>query len=88
MAKGKKSSGKTYTSKGERRSSIPTSLNDPAQKMLNKIKALAKGKDVVWSLPNIGKDGKVHPNTLVKVNGKEYVSRMKKANMAHKEVEV
>lgn len=87
MAKGKKSSGKSYTSKGERRSSISTSHNDPAQKMLNKINALMKGKNIVWSLPNVGKDGKVHPNTIVKVNGKEYISRIKKANMAHKEVE-
>ena len=87
MAKSKKGSGKNYTSKGERLSSIPTSRNDPAQKMLNKINALMKGKDVIWSLPNVSKDGKVHPNTIVKVNGKDYISRMKKANMAHKEVE-
>lgn len=87
MAKGKKSSGKNYTSKGERRSSMSTSVNDSAQKMLNKMNALKKGKNIVWSLPNVGKDGKVHPNTLVKVNGKEYLNRMKKMPVGMKDVE-
>jgi hypothetical protein len=75
---GKKASGKNYTSKGERRSSIGTKNTDPGQKMLNKINALQKGKDVVWVYPNIGKDGKVHPNIRVKAKGKEYLAHMKK----------
>ena len=87
MAKGKKASGKTYTSKGERRSSISTRINDTGQKMLNQINALRKGKNVVWSLPNVGKDGKVHPNTIIKVNGKEYLKRQQAFKPAQGEAE-
>lgn len=75
MGKGKKPSGKHYVSKGERRSSMKTGTKDPAQKMLNKIKALNKGKDVIWSLPNVDKDGKVHPNTKIRVSGKDWIKR-------------
>lgn len=70
-----KSTGKHYTSKGERKSSISTKNTDPAQRLLNQVKALAKGKDVVWSLLNTSKDGKVMPNTRLKVNGKEHLKR-------------
>jgi hypothetical protein len=86
MAKGKQSSGKNHTSKGERRSSISTKNTDPGQKMLNKINALQKGKDVVWVYPNIGKDGKVHSNIRVKVSGKDYLARMKQNRYQQKEV--
>ena len=81
-----KSSKTSYTSKGERRSSIGAKSTNPAQKMLNKIDALSKGKDVVWSFPNIGKDGKVHPNTRVRVSGKEHVSKMKRDSYQQKNV--
>lgn len=87
MAKGKGGSGKTYTSKGERRSSIKTRINDPGQRMLNQIKALQQGKNVVWSLPNVSKDGKVLPATRIAVNGKEYLNNIKNAQRGHKEVE-
>lgn len=80
----KTSSGKTHTSKGERKSSIGVKDTNSATKMLNKIDALSKGKDVVWSFPNIGKDGKVHPNTRVKVNGKDHLSKMKRDAYQHK----
>lgn len=75
MGKGKKASGKHYTSKGERRSSMKTSVKDPGQKLLNQMKALLKGKNVRLSLPNVGKDGKVHPNTIIKVDGREWLKR-------------
>jgi hypothetical protein len=87
MAKGKGGSGKTYTSKGERRSSIKTARKDPGQRMLNQIKALYQGKNVVWSLPNISKDGKVLPNTRVPVNGKEFLNNIKNMNKGHKEAD-
>lgn len=87
MAKGKKSSGKTYVSKGERRSSISTKNKDPGQRLLNQMAALKKGKNVVFSLSNVDKDGKVHPNTIIKVSGKDYLNRMKKAPIGMKEVE-
>lgn len=84
----KKASGKKYTSKGERQSSMKTPNLDQGQRMLNQIKALNKGKNVVWSLPNVSKDGnKVHPSTRVHVNGKEYLNSLKQFNRAHKGVE-
>jgi hypothetical protein len=85
MGKGSKSSGKNYTSKGERKSSMSTKVKDPGQRMLNQIDALKKGKNIVWSLPNISKDGKVLPNTRVKVNGKEYIAKMKHNGYQHKD---
>jgi hypothetical protein len=84
----KKSSGKTYTSKGERKSSMKTPNTDGGQRMLNQIKALKQGKNVVWSLPNVSKDGtKVLPSTRVAVNGKEYINMLKHMNKGQKEVE-
>jgi len=44
---GKKASGKHYTSKGERKSSISTRVSDPGQRLLNQLRALNKGKNVV-----------------------------------------
>lgn len=87
MAKGKGGSGKTYTSKGERRSSIKTPNTDPGQRMLNQIKALKQGKNVVWSLPNVSKEGKVLPATKIAVNGKEYLNNLKNFQKGQKEVE-
>lgn len=86
MAKGK-GSGKHATSKGERISSVSTKVKDQGQKLLNQLAALRKGRDIVLSLPNVGKDGKVHPNTKTKVNGKEHLIRMKNMNKGQKEVE-
>ena len=52
MGKGKKSSGVSKASKGERKSSISTRLNDPLARALNQQKALAKGKRIVVTVPN------------------------------------
>ena len=52
---GKKSSGKQYVSKGERRSSMKTPNKDKAQRMLNQVNALAKGKRIVMTLENPNK---------------------------------
>lgn len=87
MAKGKGGSGKTYVSKGERKSSAKTPNTDGGVRLLNQINALRKGKDVVWSLPNVGKDNKMRPSTRVKVNGKEYLNQMKNMQKGQKEVE-
>lgn len=86
MAKGKSSTG-SKTSNGDRISSMRTAVKDPAQKILNQINALRKGKNVVWSLPVVGKDGKVMPNKIIKVNGKEYVNSLKHSQKGMKEVE-
>lgn len=58
MAKGKKSSGTTYTSKGQR----PNVSKDTTRKMsqetstldlnLNKVRAMRKGKRVMVTIPN------------------------------------
>lgn len=56
MAKGKGGSGKTYTSKNERISSISTRVNDPAQHLINQKAAWAKGKRVVLTIPNPNKN--------------------------------
>lgn len=65
MAKGKKESGKTSVSKGERRSSISTKNTDPAQRMLNQLYALMKGKNVVMNL-----DGKKQV-----IDGKKWMAK-------------
>jgi hypothetical protein len=84
----KKSSGKTYTSKGERMSSIKTPNTDGGQRLLNQIKALKQGKNIVWSLPNVSKDGtKVHSSTRIAVNGKDYITNLKHMSKGQKEVE-
>ena len=77
---GKKSSGKHYTSKGERVSSISTKNTDPGQRLLNQLKALKRGKNVVITLPVAtqfqNKDGKrITIMTKTKINGKEWLKR-------------
>jgi hypothetical protein len=52
----KKSSGKTYTSKGERRSSVSTKTKDPGQKMLNLQKAWLKGLNPWITIENPNKN--------------------------------
>lgn len=84
MAKGK-GSGKSSTSKGERKSSMKTAVKDPGQRMLNQIKALKQGKNVVWDMPVLDKEGKIVSYTKVKQNGKEYVNAMKNMNKGQKE---
>lgn len=86
MAKGK-GSGKYATSKGERKSSVKTAVKDPAQRMLNQIRALKKGKNVVWDMPVLDKEGKIVSYTKVKQNGKEYVNAIKNFQRGMKEVE-
>lgn len=73
MAK-KGGSGKTYTSKGERRSSMSTRVNDPATKLINKVNALAKGKDAVYTVPNPNKNETNKPFIKVRESGKAFVA--------------
>jgi hypothetical protein len=77
---GKKASGKTYTSKGERISSIKTATRDPGQRLLNQLKALNKGKNVVITLPETSKtlNNKGEPIVKMvktKVDGKAWLKR-------------
>lgn len=78
MGKGKKSSGKHYTSKGERRSSISTKNKDPGQRLLNQMKALEKGKDVVFTIANPNKNETNKPFIKVRVSGREWLKRGEK----------
>lgn len=82
MAKGKGGSGKHYTSKGERASSIKTATRDPGERLLNQLRALKKGRDVNIVLPQSyqtsDKEGKVVTKTRMvatKVNGKEWLKK-------------
>jgi hypothetical protein len=74
MAKGKKSSGKNYTSKGERRSSIGY-RDTPEQRMMNKLRALEQGKDVVFTIPNPNKNETNKPFIRQRISGKEFLNR-------------
>jgi hypothetical protein len=55
MAK-KGGSGKTYTSKGERRSSMKTKTANPADKMLNKQQAWLNGSNPWITIDNPNKE--------------------------------
>lgn len=76
MAKGKSASGKHYVSKGERRSSMKTPNRDPAQKMLNKMAALKKGKSVYFTMENPNKEQTNKKFIRVKVDGRQWLKRM------------
>lgn len=76
MAKGKKASGKNYTSKGERRSSISTKVKDPALTLLRKMDALSKGKDVWFTIDNPNKNETNKRQIRVKRNGREWLKRL------------
>ena len=78
MAKGKKSSGKHEVSKGERRSSISTrgvGVTN-AEKMLRKLDALSKGKDVKITLENPNKEETNRKFISYRVSGKAYLKYM------------
>lgn len=81
MGKGKKSSGKTYTSKGERRSSMSTRSNDQSEKMMNKLAAWKKGSNPWITIENPDKNAKdkrfirVRMNDLMHGSAKELEKR-------------
>lgn len=74
---GKKKGGKSSgaVSKGERRSSIKTSGVgvSNAEKMLRKMDALRKGKDVVFTMANPNKAQTNKPFIRVKMSGKSFL---------------
>lgn len=73
---GKKKLRSKATSKGERRSSI--GYRDSADKrMMNKIDALHKGKDVTFTIANPNKNETNRPFIKVKVSGKAYLDALK-----------
>jgi hypothetical protein len=76
---GKKSSGKTYTSKGERRSSMKTPTTNSADKMLNKQRAWIKGSNPWVTIENPNKNEKDKPFIRVRYNDLQHGS--------HREIE-
>lgn len=83
MAKGKKSSGKEYTSQGSRRSSIKTASSwSSGDRILFKMKALAAGKDVYFTIANPNKEQTNKPFIRQKVDGKMFVRRRQYAHAA------
>ena len=74
---GKKASGKHYVSKGERRSSMPTSGYGvtPVEVALNKHAALNKGKDVWITIDNPNKAETNKRKIRVKVSGRDWIRR-------------
>jgi hypothetical protein len=55
MAKGKKSKGNSVVSKGERRSSVKTAINDPGARVMNQLAAFYAGKNVMVTIENPNK---------------------------------
>ena len=76
MGKGKKASGKNYTSKGERRSSYGVKDKNPCNIMLNKMKALRKGKDVVMTIENPNKEQTNKPFIRIRISGREHLKKL------------
>lgn len=77
MAKGKSSKGKNYTSKGERKSSISTAkMHTASDRMLYKMAALKKGKNVYFTIENPNKAETNKKFIRVKVDGRQWQKRM------------
>lgn len=75
MAKSK-ATGKHYTSKGERKSSMSTKVKDPAITMLNKMDALMKGKDVYFTIENPNKAETNKKFIRVKRDGRQWLKKL------------
>lgn len=72
---GKKTHSSGNVSKGERRSSMKTGSVHvhPADKMIRKLDALAKGKDVTFTIENPNKTQTNRRYIKYKVRGKDYL---------------
>lgn len=70
------------TSKGERRSSIRTPNKDSGQRVLNQMNALAKGKDVVFTIENPNKNETNRKFIKQRVSGREWVKRHQSFRLA------
>lgn len=68
MAKGKGGSGKTYVSKGERKSSMKTRSQNLSDKTINKQKAWLKGQNPWVTIENPNKEQTNKPFIRVKAN--------------------
>ena len=79
---GNRSTGKNYTSKGERRSSISTPNKDSGQRVLNQMRALEQGKDVVFTIENQNKNETNRKFIKQRVSGREWVKRHQSFRLA------
>ena len=72
---GKKTHSSGNVSKGERRSSMKSGSAHvhPATKMIRKLDALKKGKDVTFTIENPNKTQTNRPYIKYKVRGKDYL---------------
>lgn len=83
MGKGKKASGKHYTSKGQVPTvnkkilnSIRSDYIGSQERIVNQMRALHKGKDVVFTIPNPNKEETNKRFIKVKVDGRAFLKRM------------
>ena len=83
MGKGKRASGKHYTSKGERKvvnrkvsNAIRSDYLQSDMRMVNQMRALHKGKDVVFTMANPNKEETNKRFIKVKVDGRAFLKRM------------
>lgn len=90
--KGGKSKG--AVSNGERRSvkastsnAIRKAYKQSGDRVMNQLKALQKGKDVVMTIENPNKEDLGRKFIKVRVSGKEYVAKMKDQKKAAKKAD-
>ena len=83
MAKGKRASGKHYTSKGERKvvnqkvsNAIRSDYLQSPERFVNQMRALHQGKDVLLTIANPNKNETNKRFIKVKVTGREFLKRM------------
>ena len=83
MGKGKRASGKHYTSKGERKvvnqkvsNAVRSDYIRSPERFVNQMRALHKGKDVVLTVENPNKQETNKRFIKVKVTGREFLKRM------------
>lgn len=83
MGKGKRASGKHYTSKGERKvvnqkvsNAIRSDYLQSPERFVNQMRALHSGKDVVLTVANPNKQETNKRFIKVKVTGREFLKRM------------
>jgi hypothetical protein len=83
MGKGKRASGKHYTSKGERKvvnqkvsNAIRSDYLQSNERFVNQMRALHKGKDVVLTIENPNKQETNKRFIKVKVDGRGFLKRM------------
>ena len=83
MGKGKRASGKHYTSKGERKvvnqkvsNAIRSDYLQSPERFVNQMRALHRGKDVVLTVANPNKQETNKRFIKVKVTGREFLKRM------------